>query len=64
MRACCLRYVMLLSSCSVEPADYPLAQGAYRQGNWKYTFNEWCTGYYTFDTTIQEQVGYTIVSES
>lgn len=43
-------------SCSIEPAEYPRAQGAYREGNWKLTFNEWCSGYYTFDTSIMEQV--------
>lgn len=33
----------------IDEPDYPLAQGAYRQGKWKLIFNEWCQGYYTFD---------------
>ncbi|CAM9679299.1 unnamed protein product [Scytosiphon promiscuus] len=34
---------------AITEGDDGKAQGAFRQGKWKYMFNEWCTGYYAFD---------------
>lgn len=36
--------------------EYPLIQGAYRLGKWKFIFNEYCQGYYTFDRQVQATV--------
>ncbi|CAM9283394.1 unnamed protein product [Choristocarpus tenellus] len=35
--------------------EYP-AKGAFRSGDWKMIFNEWCTGYYSFDNTITDHL--------
>lgn len=40
----------------IEEPDYPLPQGAFRQGKYKLLRNVWCTGYYSFDPIVNEQV--------
>ncbi|CAM9401472.1 unnamed protein product [Ascophyllum nodosum] len=48
-------YIMWADDDAIDVPDYPLAQGAFRQGKWKFTFNEWCSGWYTFDSNIEQQ---------
>lgn len=33
-----------------------MVQGAFRQGKYKLISNAWCSGYYTFDADVEEDV--------
>lgn len=48
-------YILWSDSDAIGIPEEPLAQGAFRSGKWKFLFNVWCTGWYTFDTATEEE---------
>lgn len=52
---------MLRVGCArIQPADYTVAMGAFRSGNYKLIVNEVCSGWYTFDSAIRAEDPLTI----
>lgn len=40
---------------SIQPSEYPLAQGAFRSGKYKFIASESCSGWYTFSARARAE---------
>ena len=58
---CLLPAVFIFLIYRIREPDFLLPQGAYRLGKWKFIFNEFCQGYYTFDPEVQAAVSLSTV---